>query len=132
MLKLAITLIILSSFTGYSYANVEDECTTDEGSDTERCRYFFKGYLYGLSESGSMSKKANETFSERAIRTRLGQERKKRSDDIFFPSHCINNDADIVTVAKLLQEEFTKNSAMWAEEKDPIGMALQKVDLCKQ
>lgn len=132
-------LLLIASLSLFNnlYANVEEECISD-ASHTEKCRYFLKGYLYGISEMESkkltakqQSKPAKETFSERAIRTRLnaGQTRKTREKEPTT-TYCLPELSDIKNIATNLQKEFNQDLEYWAEVNDPIGNALQKIYPC--
>lgn len=134
VLLLSITVLFLSS---HLHANVEEECTS-EASYTEKCRYFLKGYLYGLSElrdstltETSKSKLKEETFSERAIRTRLGTSDLRKTGKKSKSLYCLPDLSEVVSIAESLQKEFSHNPELWAEANDPIGGALQKIYPCE-
>lgn len=139
MNKLYVLLLVASLFLSSNlHANIEEECT-GEASYTEKCRYFFKGYLYGLSESrGSILKEESksisleETFSERAIRTRLGVGGLRQPKVKSKPLYCLPNlKVAAASIAENLQREFSENAEFWVEADDPIGKALQKIYPCK-
>lgn len=131
-------LLLTSLFlSGGVHANVEEECTS-EASYTEKCRYFLKGYLYGLSEvsdstltTKSKPSSAKETFAERAIRTRLGTDDLRKTGKKSTPLYCLPDLTEVVSIAKNLQKEFSENPELWAEVNDPISGALQKMYPCK-
>jgi len=134
VLLLSVLTLFLSSNL---YANVEEECTS-EASYTEKCRYFLKGYLYGISEvrglksmPKSKSTSREETFSERAIRTRLGTGELRKTGKKSKPLYCLPDLSEVVSIAESLQKEFSENPEFWAEVEDPIGGALQKIYPCK-
>lgn len=138
MNKPYVLLLLTSLFlSGSVYANVEDECTSEE-SYTEKCRYFLEGYLYGISEVNDSTSKAKnksssteETFAERAIRTRLGTGDLRKTGKKSTPLYCLPDLSEVVSIAKSLQKEFSENPEFWAEVNDPISGALQKIYPCK-
>lgn len=120
------------------FATVEAECA-GAASDTEKCLYFVKGYLFGLSEASNqgknlatVTKPENESFTERAIRTRLGMGKERVIRGQAADEFCIPHNKAVVSVAKQLQKEFSENPAHWAEVSDPILVALKQHFPCRE
>lgn len=132
-MQLKIALILSLSILGFSHsanADTVSECIEEKAS-SEKCRYFLKGYLYGLKEAkdnaliAQNGGKAKESFSERAIRTRLGLSGSRLESD-----YCLPKGAKLREVARVLQDKFVDNK-LWAEADDPIGAALAELYPCK-
>jgi len=128
MNKFAVFIFALVSFLSLeTLANAKEECTGAQAS-SEKCRYFLKGYVYGLNDAAAdkLADKEKETFTERAIRTRLGIKTARNNAQISDSAFCIPDNVSIPVVAQKLQADFSANPSRWADESDPIGKALQE------
>ncbi|CAA0103690.1 Uncharacterised protein [Zhongshania aliphaticivorans] len=118
---------------GSLLANVESQCAGSQ-SDTEKCLYFFKGYLYGLGELSAQleeNKSSQESFRERAIRTRLGADYVNSSERKDIAGYCLPSELSVREIAKELQLLLSTKPLYWAEEPDPILKALQTSYPCQ-
>lgn len=114
------------------HASVEDTCT-GVASETEKCLYFFKGYLFRLSEASATPSEAiteRETFMQRALRTRLGVVKDRGSDGGAQPGYCLPDQSSLAVIAGQLQETLAADTARWKEENDPILAAMQHTFPC--
>lgn len=134
MRRLSVFIACLS-FATTVLGSVESECA-GPASDTEKCLYFFKGYLYGLNEVADRKNTGNpntagkrESFMERALRTRLGEAANRNVPERGLP-FCIPPDLDVPSVARELQAVFADDTSQWVEESDPLLTALEKTFPC--
>lgn len=116
------------------YASVENTCTGN-ASDTDKCLYYFKGYLHGLSEAGQVNglaadNRGSETFMQRALRTRLGVEKARWSESSSTVNYCLPEQASLVTIARQLQDTLAADTEKWNRESDPILAAIQHTFPC--
>ena len=118
------------------YAGIETTCTS-HASDTEKCLYFFKGYLYGLGEVTKNNAESTrtqpgdtETFFQRAVRTRLGVEKARQSGANEQASYCLPEQTGLAAIARQLQATLVEDTARWNEENDPLLAALEHTFPC--
>lgn len=135
MIKKISMFAALLVFAGVASTSLAEECI-GVNVETEKCRYFFKGYLIGLKEATENNKAtqsaapdASESYSERAVRTRLGASGKRNIKRTY--EYCLPENKNVGEIAKALQAEFHQHPARWAEEQDPIGAVLESKYPCK-